>query len=422
MTTFWIFTALMIIAAIALLAPTLLRGRKLAANDREAQNIAIARERLAELGIELAEGRVSPEEHAKAKLELEQALLQDIEGEGPTSTTTTNPKLGKFTLAGLVVVLPLLAITLYQQLGEPQMITRDAPVTAKSGEGNKQHSMGSLDQMAEQLRQRLEEKNPDDAEGWYLLGRTYSSLRNFAGATKAYERAYQLTQGKDPVVMLALADAIAMQQQGRVSGRPAELISQALAIDPNNTMALWLSGIAAEEKGNFMEALGLWKKLYPMLASEPGEQQALAEQIKRVSAMAGVSPPEMIAQKSQPATNSAAMGSASVTLKITLAPALKQQVQSGDSVFIYAKAQNGPRFPLAAARRGAAELPLEITLDESSAVMPNATLANFATVKVGARISRSGDAIAKSGDLIGEVEGVQVGDDKTIEIVINKVY
>ncbi len=423
MTTFWIFSAVMIVAAIALLAPTLLRGRKLAANDREAQNIAIARERLAELAIELAEGQVSPEEHAKAKLELEQALLQDIEGvtNAPVETTG-NPKLGKFTLAGLGVVLPLLAITLYLQLGDPQMITRDAPVTAKSDGGNKQHSMGSLDQMAEQLRQRLEEKSPDDAEGWYLLGRTYSSLRNFAGATKAYERANQLTQGKDPVVMLALADAIAMQQQGRVSGRPAELVAQALAVDPNNTMALWLSGIVAEEKGNFMEALGLWKKLYPMLANEPGEQQALADQIKRVSAMAGVSPPEMIAQKNQPATNSAATGNARVTLKITLAPALKQQLQPGDSVFIYAKAQNGPRFPLAAARRGAAELPLQITLDESSAVMPNATLANFATVKVGARVSHSGNAIAEKGDLIGEVEGVQVGDDKTIEIVIDKVY
>lgn len=422
MTTFWIFAALMIIAAIALLAPTLLRGRKLAANDREAQNIAIARERMAELSIELAEGRISPEEHAKSKLELEQALLQDIEGESSDSTASANPELGKFTLAGLGVVLPLLAITLYLQLGDPQMITRDAPVTAKSDGGNKEHSMGSLDQMAEQLRQRLEEKSPDDAEGWYLLGRTYSSLRNFAGASKAYERANQLTQGKDPVVMLALADAIAMQQQGRVSGRPAELVAQALAVDPNNTMALWLSGIVAEEKGNFMEALGLWKKLYPMLANEPGEQQALADQIKRVSAMAGVSPPEMIAQKSQPAANSAAMGNANVTLKVTLAPALKQQLQPGDSLFIYAKAQNGPRFPLAAARRGAAELPLEITLDESSAVMPNATLANFATVKVGARISHSGNAIAEKGDLIGEVEGVQVGDDKTIEIVIDKVY
>jgi cytochrome c-type biogenesis protein CcmH len=422
MTTFWIFAALMIIAAIALLAPTLLRGRKLAANDREAQNIAIARERLAELGVELAEGRVSPEEHAKAKLELELALLQDIEGESSDSTTSANPELGKFTLAGLGVVLPLLAITLYLQLGDPQMITRDAPVTAKSDGGNKEHSMGSLDQMAEQLRQRLEEKSPNDAEGWYLLGRTYSSLKKFDGAAKAYERAYQLTQGKDPVVMLALADAIAMQQQGRVSGRPAELVAQALAVDPNNTMALWLSGIVAEEKGNFMEALGLWKRLYPMLAKEPGEQQALAEQIKRVSAMAGVSPPEMITQKSPAAGKTTGSGNTSVKVKVTLSPALRKQVKESDSVFIYAKAQNGPRFPLAAARRGAAELPLEITLDESSAVMPNATLANFATVKVGARVSHSGNAIAEKGDLIGEVEGVQVGDDKTIEIVIDKVY
>jgi cytochrome c-type biogenesis protein CcmH len=423
MTLFWILAALMIIVAIAILAPTLLRSRKLATNDREAQNIAIARERLAELDTELAEGRISPEEHAKTKVELEQALLQDVEGSSAVSTTPENTRLGKITLAGLVVLVPLLAVTLYLQLGNPQMLTSDAPTTTMSGGDNKQHSMGSLDQMAEKLRQRLEEKSPDDAEGWYLLGRTYSSLKKFDGAAKAYERAYQLTKAKDPVVILSLADALAMQQQGRISGRPAELVAQALAIDPSNTMALWLSGIAAEEKGNFMEALGLWKKLYPMLASEPGEQQALAEQIKRVSAMAGVAPPAMLAQKSPAAgKTTGTTGNTSVKVKVTLSPALQKQVKEGDSVFIYAKAQNGPRFPLAAARRSAAELPLELTLDESSAIMPNTTLANFATVKVGARISHSGNAIAAKGDLIGEVDGVKVGDDKTIEIVIDKIY
>lgn len=421
MTLFWILSALLLIAAIAITAPTLLRGRKLAANDREAQNIAIARERLAELGIELAEGRISPEEHAKAKLELEQSLLQDIEGGNAAPAASADPKLGKFTLAGLVVIIPLLAITLYLQLGNPQMITAQAPTAAKNDAGNRQH-MGSLDQLAAKLRQRLEEQSPDDAEGWYLLGRTYMSMQNSNAAVEAFDRAYQLTKGKDPVVTLALADSLAMQQQGRVSGRPAQLVAEALAVDPTNPVALWLSGIVAEEQGNYMKALELWNKLYPMLANEPGEQQQLAAQITRVSALAGVAPPEMVTQTAPAADNAPAMGNASVTVKVRLSPALQKQVQQGDSVFIYAKAMNGPRFPLAAARRGAAELPLEITLDESSAVMPNATLANFASVKVGARISHSGNAIAEKGDLIGEVENVKVGGDKTIEIVIDKVY
>ncbi len=422
MTLFWILSALLIVVAIAFLSPTLLRSRKLAANDREAQNIAIARERLAELGIELAEGRISPEEHAKAKLELEQSLLQDIEGGSAAPTTSADPKLGKFTLVGLVVIVPLLAITLYLQLGNPRMITAQAPAAAKSNTGNGQHMSGSLDQLAEKLRQRLEEQTPDDAEGWYLLGRTYMSMRNAASAVDAFDRAYQLTKGQDPVVTLALADALAMQQQGRVSGRPAELVAQALAVDPNNMVALWLSGIVAEEQGNYMKALELWNKLYPMLANEPGEQQQLAAQITRVSALAGVAPPEMLSQSAPATDKGAAMGNATVKVKVSLSPALQKQVQQGDSVFIYAKAMNGPRFPLAAARRGAAELPLQITLDESSAVMPNATLANFASVKIGARISHSGNAIAEKGDLIGEVDNVKVGDDRTIEIVIDKIY
>ncbi len=422
MTLFWILSALLLIAAIAITAPTLLRGRKLAANDREAQNIAIARERLAELSIELAEGRISPEEHAKAKLELEQSLLQDIEGNTAAPVTSGNPNLGKFTLAGLVVVVPLLAITLYLQLGNPQMISAQAPSAAKNDAGNRQHMSGSLDQLAAKLRQRLEEQTPDDAEGWYLLGRTYMSMQDSNSAVEAFDRSYQLTKGKDPVVTLALADALAMQQQGRVSGRPAQLVAEALAVDPTNPVALWLSGIVAEEQGNYMKALELWNKLYPMLANEPGEQQQLAAQITRVSALAGVAPPEMVTQTAPAADNAPAMSNATVKVKVSLSPALQKQVQQGDSVFIYAKAMNGPRFPLAASRRGAAELPLEITLDESSAVMPNATLANFASIKVGARLSHSGNAIAEKGDLIGEVENVKVGGGKTIEIVIDKVY
>lgn len=422
MTLFWILSALLIITAIAILAPTLLRGRKLATHDREAQNIAIARERLAELSSELAEGQISPEEHAKAKLELEQALMQDIGGGDTTTINVGSPKLGKLTLAGLLLLVPLLAISLYYQLGEPQMVATQVPAATSADKGNNSKHMGSLDQMAAQLRQRLEEKSPNDAEGWYLLGRTYMSMKDFPSAVEAFERTNKITRGQDAVVMLALADAIAMQQQGSVSGRPAELVAQALAADPNNTMALWLSGIVAEEKGEYMKALGLWKKLYPMLAGEPSEQQALAAQITRVSAMAGVAVPEMVAPKTPQAGKTTGVGNTSVRLKVTLSPALQKQVQQGDSLFIYAKAQNGPRFPLAAARRSATELPLELTLDESSAVMPNATLANFATVKVGARISHSGDAIAQSGDLIGEVENVQVGGERVVEIVIDRVY
>jgi len=422
MTLFWILTALLVIAAIAILTPTLLRGRKLAANDREAQNIAIARERLAELDVELAEGQLSAEEHAKAKLELEQALLQDIEGASTTPVTTSNTKLGKFTLAGLLVAVPLIAVTLYLQLGNTQMIERAAPGTSAGGMpmGNGKHN-ASLAQLAVQLRQRLEKETPDDGEGWYLLGRTYMSLKDYPQAVEAFDRALQLA-GSDPVTMLALADALAMQQQGNISGRPAELVDRALMIEPNNPTALWMSGLIAEEQGYFNKALKQWEKLYPMLANEPSEQKQLAMQITRVAALAGVAPPAFLAQKSPGAGKTSGMGNPSVKVKVTLSPALQKQVQSGDSLFIYAKAMNGPRFPLAAARRNASELPIEVTLDESSAVMPNATLANFATVKVGARVSHSGNAIAESGDLIGEVENVKVGGAKTIEIVIDKVY
>jgi cytochrome c-type biogenesis protein CcmH len=100
---------------------------------------------------------------------------------------------------------------------------------------------------------------------------------------------------------------------------------------------------------------------------------------------------------------------------------MQQQANAGDTVFIYARAMNGPRFPLAAARHRVSDLPLEITLSDAQAVMPTAKLSDFPLVKVGARVSASGNAIAQSGDLIGERPDIEVGGKDVVEIVIDSV-
>lgn len=425
MMLFWTLTAAMIVAALTIIAPTLLRKQRSDSLDRDAQNIAIARERLAELDAELKKGEISAEEHANTKVELEQVLLQDLEAVGAAQPESATNIRGyrKIALVAILVLVPLVSVALYQTLGTPDLITTRSTAPTTTGHGN-MATAGSMADLAIKLRQRLEKETPDDANGWFLLGRTYMSIKDYPQATQAFDRAYQLL-GDQTGVMLALADALTMSQQGNTAGRPAELVAKALAIEPENPTALWMSALIAEDRGDFKEALRLMEKLHPLLADEPQEQQQLAMQIARISARAGIEPPALAATvpasqvtgTQEPSTTTAA----EVRLKVSLSSAFQQKADANETVFIYAKAMNGPRFPLAAARYRVSDLPLEITLNDSMAMMPAAKLSDFSVVKVGARISSSGNAISQSGDLFGERQNIKVGDGEVIDIVIDTV-
>ncbi len=418
MTLFWILTAVMIAAALAIIAPALLRRQRTDVLDRNAQNVAIARERLAELDAELAKGELRAEQHTRAKLELEQVLLQDIDAGGAEQTTAVSASYGKVSLLVLLVAVPLLSIFLYQRLGTPALITAEIRAPVSSGHGN-EVSAGSMTELALKLHQRLEKETPDDANGWFLLGRTYMNIRDYPQAAQAFDRALQLL-GEQPGIMLALADALTMSQQGNTSGRPAELVQKALAMEPENTTALWMAALAAEDRGDDREALRLMQQLHPLLAGEPQEQQQLSAQIARLSARAGIAAPTLSHSSATPSEDPTDTASV-VRVKVSLSPALQQKTRAGDTVFIYAKAVNGPRFPVAAARYRISDLPMEITLDDSLAVMTEAKLSDFPRVNVGARVSSSGNAITQSGDLIGERQNIQVGDEGVVEIVIDSV-
>ena len=419
MMLFWTLAAVMIAAALSIVAPALLRKQQPATHDRDAQNITIARERLAELDTELSNGQISAEDYASTKLELEQVLLQDLDT-GTTNQGKAAGSHGKIGLLSLVILVPLVSMLLYLQLGTPGQIEIETTATLPPIDSTHASASpaGSMGELAMKLRQRLEEKTPDNADGWFLLGRTYMTMKDYPQAVQAFDKTFQLV-GEQPAAMLALADALAMTKQGEMSGRPAELVEKSLAMEPENTTALWMAGLIAEERGDYAEALRLWGKLNPLLADSPQEQQQLAIQIARVSAASGMEPP--VAVPAAQASKSAETSAASVRLKVSLSSALQQQASANDTVFIYAKAMNGPRFPLAAARYRVSELPLEITLDDSLAVMPGTKLSDFPQVKVGARVSRSGNAIAQSGDLIGEIPDIKVGTGEMIGIVIDSV-
>jgi cytochrome c-type biogenesis protein CcmH len=410
MTLFWIITAAMIAVALAFIVPSLRRKSELKVSDRDKQNVVIARERLAELNNELAAGTLSDEEYEQTKLELEQTLLIDLEAGDEVAAQAGGPgKAGMLALLFSVLFVAVVTVSVYLYLGTPQLVD---PAAMQAQQANQE--LPSIDEMVTTLVDRLKE-NPEDAEGWYLLGRTYMAMKDYQKAAFAFDKLNQLVSDQ-PSIMLALADALAMASGGDMQGRPAELIRKAVGLAPQDQTALWLAGMVEDQAGNHARALQHWGRLKPMLADDPESTQ----QVDRLMAaaqrkLAAAGPGEAVEQQA------AAQPGQVITARITLAADLAVRVKPEESLFVYARALEGPKMPLAAVRLKVSDLPATVQLNDGQAMVPGMNLSGFDQVVVGARVSRSGNAIAASGDLLGEVSPVAVQGDAVVELVIDSV-
>lgn len=432
MTIFWIVTAIMLLVALAGLAWPLLRKSVGDGIDRNQQNLEIAKERLSELEAENNAAEISDEEFQQVKTEVEKTLADELQSED--SEQKSSATAGALGVAAIGVLLPVLTLGLYFAIGSPQLIngaTAQQQVESGHGEGAQQQS---VEQMVTSLAERLKQE-PENAEGWFLLGRSLMSMGKYAEAVKAFEVVDKL-QPDNPPVMLALANAVAMAQDGKIGGRPEQLVNRALELDPTSTTALWLAGIAAEERGDYKLALQHWGKAEPTL--KPADQQELRARMQAAATRAGVKlefaqpqsqPPPLpkIASQAQPqpqpqpqpqaqSQTQASGKAAAIKVKVSLDPALAGKLSPEDTVFVFAKALNGPPMPLAASRHKVKELPLEVTLDDSMAMTPQAKLSSADQVTISAKISASGNATPQGGDYLSET--VTVGSDTQEEVTL----
>ncbi|MBL6999046.1 MAG: c-type cytochrome biogenesis protein CcmI [Gammaproteobacteria bacterium] len=381
---------------------------------REQQNITIAKEKKALLEEQLAEAQLSQQEFDAGMKDLETSLALDLERQ---QTLGSNLESGKWAIWVFVAVIPLLSVFMYYQLGEYRVI-EDPSLAMPRSQANSPHGAGggkapSMSEMLDKLKAHLRD-NPEDFQGWFVMGRTLMSLQQFPEAVTALERALDLNN-QDANVMLALADALAMTQDGKITGEPERLVQQALKISPNEMTGLWLAGLAAEQGGRLREAYDYFARLVPMLSNDP---QSIAELESRMSALREQKP------DLPPAINMAAAAPAvaQITLSISLDSSLASRAQPDDLVFVYAKASSGPPMPLAAKRLKVSDLPLQVTLSDNDAMMPQMKISSFEQVIVGARISKSGNPIAQAGDLFDESEAIQWnGFDGVVEIRIDQV-
>ncbi|WP_374485211.1 c-type cytochrome biogenesis protein CcmI [Zoogloea sp.] len=412
MTAFWIAAGLLTALVLALISRPLLRQRQANHASRKALNTAIYRDQMAELERDLASGALSAADHATARDELERRILEDLADDG--AEAVAEPRRLPRTAIALGLALPAAAVLLYLVLGTPAALD-PAAVQASN---NEQPTQAEVEKMVASLAAKLE-KEPDNPKGWVMLGRSYKVMGRLDEAAHAFEKAGPVME-TEPELMLEMAELSAARNEGKVEGKGLELLKRVLADQPDNPQALVLAGTDAYFRKNYAEAARYWEKVLTQVPPDSEDARNLSAGIEKVRQLmgdnAGAKPaPRESAQKAV-----ATAGATSVSGRVSLAPALKDKASPDDTLFIFARHANGPRMPLAILRLKAAELPKEFTLDDSMAMSPEMKLSSAAELRIEARISKSGDAIPKSGDLAGELTPIKPGA-KGLKLVIDKV-
>jgi len=391
----------LIALAIALLAPALLRRPPEPSHSRSSINIGIARERERELRRELQEDVLSEADYDQARAELEINLLGDLDqDQDPASALIRTPAPVTATL--LAVLIPLAALGLYLFLGHPGALDPSPGLMAQQLT-SAQPSAPDVDAMLSKLRERLLEQ-PDDVRGWTLLANALMSTGRYPEAVTAYERLVQL-EPRSPEFLVRLADALAMSNNGSLAGQATQLITEALALDPEQIQGLWLAGIAAEERGEPIQALDFWRRLEPLVVDQP-------ELLSEVRVMIGRASTEL--QKNQ------AQMAEPLRIAVSITPDLLGSVTSEDTLFLYARVPDGPPMPVAARKLPALPLPRQIILDDRATVMTGGSLLDHRQLVVGAHISRSGNAMKSSGDLLGMTNPFDPAQTQELAVVVNK--
>ena len=331
-------------------------------------NLQVLRDQLRELNNDVQSGTLEVANYASCKQELELRVAQEVLQKKAQLQQTTRS--GALPYA-LIVFVPLMAITLYLLIGNPLALNSAAYLQPPT----KQPPIAIIEKLAQQLKTQ-----PNNADGWNTLARAYYAMGRFNDAADAYARLIQLTPN-NPDYLVSYAITLAILHQKNFQGEPEQLLQRALALNPTNVRALSLAGSVAYERRDYPAALAYWNQVLPLIAADSELVRSTINSITEAQRLISVVQP-------------------SVSGTLALDPQLKSRlaISDTDTVFIYARAADGPKFPLAVLRTTVKQLPMNFTLDDSMAVVANSKLSDYPQLILGARISHSGSATASSGD------------------------
>lgn len=393
MVSFFIAAFLLLVLVFILLLRPLLFAGKISETSRRQMNAAIYRDELEKLAAEHSAGIINAQEYEMSHAEMRQRLFQDTSEEDDKAVMGSTKKV----VIGTSIFIVLLSVVLYASVGDVFRVAQHNQQKPMTQEG--------VEKMVADFALKME-KEPDNLKGWAMLARSYRILGRSEDAAKAYARAGNFINN-DPELLAEYADTLVAVSSGNFSGKPLQLIQQALKLDPNNLLALWLSGSAAFNSGNYKIAAQTWEMLAKQLPPGSEEARAIETSIGEARAKGGLS------NKTLPLETQGVSG------KVEISADLKSMVKPGDVLMVIAR-KPGERMPVAVLKVPVAEFPMSFALTDKLAMNPNAPISQLSEVSLEARISKTGMAKVESGDLLSVVQTVSLGSNQA-KIVINQI-
>jgi cytochrome c-type biogenesis protein CcmH len=412
MTLFWIISALLLVVAVLFVVLPLWRSKVTNSVQRDASNLEIFRDQANEM---------DADQHTLGKRELQARLLEEVKD--PAMVKPLTQQSHKVMAIMLAVILPLSAAGLYLKVGNKNALLPQVPGVAAGATGPTSAAIKELEEKVAQ--------NPKDSAGLEQLAGAYLAQERFMDAAKVYNTLTGL-HPDNAQLWADFADTLAMASGQNLAGHPTMLINKALEIDPNNPKALALAGSAAMGRADFPAAVENWEKLLSVVKLDPENTRMFQEGIQQArdamaqgangspATSAQAVPRQPAAPEVKPAAAPASSGPERITGTVTLSDALKARVKPDAMVFVVARAVKGPRMPLAVVRVYVKDLPYQFKLDDSNAMAPQMKLSNYDEVVLLARVTVSGDPVARPGDLEGTSVNVKPGTDN-VKVNIDQI-
>lgn len=371
MIDFWLPAGLLLLTALAFLLIPVLRIRKLQAEeDRTALNVTLYQERLQELEVQRQAGVLDDVQLEAGRAEAARELLDDTEGVQRRSSVLG----GKIPLVSALLV-PVLGVALYLHWGALGQVEQTRQLAAMQPQ--------SIEEMTARLEQTVKQQ-PDSAEAWYFLGRTYMAQERASDAAKAFERAVGIA-GRAPELLGQWAQALYFAEGKQWNQQLQGLTDEALKADPQEVTSLGLLGIAAYESQRYADAVRYWERLVAVLPEQDPSRAAIVGGIERARQQMG--------EGEQPSAAAAPEAKVhALEVSVSLSPEVQKNVQPDDAVFVFARALSGPPMPLAVKRLKVSDLPAQVSLSDVDAMMPELKISRFDQVQLVARVSRAGNA------------------------------
>jgi cytochrome c-type biogenesis protein CcmH len=392
MTSFLIPAFLLLVLVLILLLRPFIFPATVEATSRRQMNAAIYREELEKLEAERLVGSMNSSDYEIAHAEMRQRLFQDTNEDDDRSVMGSS----KITVIGLCLFITVLSAGFYWSLGDATRLVENNAQQPMTREG--------VEKMVSEFAVKMD-KDPSNLKGWAMLARSYRILGRNEDAARAYEHSGNFIDS-DPQLLADYADTLASNANGSFAGKPLKLINQALKLDPNNLMALWLSGTASYTTGDYKAAIQTWEKLAKQLPPGTEEARSIQESISEARSKGGL-----------PST--AVVNTKGIAGKIEISSALKSKVQSGDLVMVIAR-KPGERMPVAVLKMAVSVFPISFSLTDALAMNPGMPLSGLSEASIEVRISKTGMAKAEMGDLISSAQIVKLGT-SNVRLVVDQV-